>query len=113
MATIEEVEIEDFLEGSFVKTFENGETRVYEFDVAQCKVVSKTSFDGKPTKVLRYVVRDPKSMVQSWKFWDLSRAHQNVYHELKLGNNGKGWIVMEVTRDGLNKNPRYRVKGVR
>ena len=113
MATIEEVEIEDFLEGSFVKTFENGETRTYEFDVAQCKVVSKTSFDGKPIKVLRYVVRDPKSMVQSWKFWDLSRAHANVYHELRHGNNGKGWTVMEVTRDGLNKNTRYKVNGIK
>ena len=50
MATIEEVEIEDFLEGSFVKTFENGETRVYQFDVAQCKVVSKNGFDGKSMK---------------------------------------------------------------
>ena len=113
MATIEEVEIEDFLEGSFVKTFENGETRVYEFDVAQCKVVSKTSYDGKPTKVLRYVVRDPESMVQSWKFWDLSRAHANVYHELRHGNNGKGWTMMEVTRDGLHKNTRYKVNGIK
>ena len=113
MATIEEVEIEDFLEGSFVKIFENGETRVYEFDVAQCKVVSKTSFDGKPTKVLRYVVRDPESMVQTWKFWDLPRAHKNVYYELRHGNNGKGWTVMEVTREGLNKNTRYKVKGIR
>lgn len=113
MATIEEGEIEDFLEGPFVKTFENGETRVYEFDVAQCKVVSKNDFNDKPTKVLRYVVRDPESMVQSWKFWDLSRAHANVYHELRHGNNGKGWTVMEVTRDGLNKNTRYKVKGIR
>jgi hypothetical protein len=104
MATIEEVEIEDFLEGSFVKTFENEETRVYEFDVAQCKIVSENGFDGKLTKVLRYVVRDPESMVKSWKFWDLSRAHANVYHELKHGNNGEGWTVLEVTRDGLHKN---------
>jgi hypothetical protein len=52
-------------------------------------------------------------MVQSRMFWDLSRAHANVYHELKHGNNGKGWTVMEVTRDGLNKNTRYKVKGVR
>lgn len=62
MATIEEVEIEDFLEGSFAKTFENGETRVYEFDVAQCEAISRNGFDGKPTKVLRYVVRDPESL---------------------------------------------------
>ena len=33
----------------------------------------------------------------------LSRAHKNVYHELKHGNNGKGWTVMKVTREGLNK----------
>lgn len=78
MTSIEEIEIRDFLEGSFVKTFENGETRVYEFDVAQCKVVSKTSYDDKPIKVLRYAVRDPESMIQSWKSWDFSRAHQNV-----------------------------------
>ena len=43
MATIEEVEIEDFLEGSFVKTFENGETRVYEFDVANAKLYPRTA----------------------------------------------------------------------
>jgi hypothetical protein len=97
MATTEEVEIEDFLEGSFVKTFENGETRVYEFDITQCKVVSKNGFDGKQTKVLRYIVRNPKSTVQSWKYWDLSRAHANVYQELRHGNNGKEWTVMEVT----------------
>lgn len=83
MATIEEVEIEDFLEGLFIKTFEDGETRVYDFYVAQCKVVSKNDFNGKPTRVLRYVIRDPESMVQSWKFWDLSSAHPNVYRELK------------------------------
>jgi hypothetical protein len=64
MATMEEAEIEDFLEGSFVNSFEDGETRVYEFDVTQCKVVSKNDFNGKPTKALRYVVRDPESMVQ-------------------------------------------------
>jgi hypothetical protein len=98
---------------SFVKIFEIGETRVYEFDVAQCKVVSKTSYDGKPINVLRYAVQDPESMIQSWKFWDLSRAHANVYHELKHGNNGKGWTVMEVTREGLNKNTWYKVKGAR
>lgn len=76
MATIEEVEIEDFLEGSFVKTFENGETRVYQFDVAQCKVVSKNGFDGKLMKVLRYVVRDPESMVQS-KNLNIISLHAN------------------------------------
>lgn len=113
MATMDEAEIEDFLEGSFVKSFEERETRAYEFDVTQCKVVSKNDFNGKPTKVLRYVVRDPESMVQSWKFWDLSRAHSNVYQELKHGNNDKGWTIMEVTREGLNKNTKYKVRGIK
>ena len=40
-------------------------------------------------------------------------THSNVYHELKHGNNGEGWTIMEVTRDGLNKNTRYKVKGIR
>ena len=113
MATMDEAEIEDFLEGSFVKSFEEGKTRVYEFDASQCRVVPKPDFNDKPTKVLRYVVRDPESMVQSWKFWDLSRAHGNVYHELKNGNNGNGWTIMEVTREGLNKNTRYKVRGIK
>jgi hypothetical protein len=68
MAIMDEAEIEDFFEGRFVRSFGDGETRVYEFDLPQCKVVPKNDFNGKPTKVLRYVVRDPESMVQSWKF---------------------------------------------
>jgi hypothetical protein len=63
--------------------------------------------------VFRYAVRDPKSMIHSWKFWNLSRVHASVYHELRHGNNGKGWTVMEVAREGINKNTRYKVKGVR
>jgi len=113
MASVEEAEIEDFLEGSFVKSFADGETRIYEFDKTQCKVVFQNDFNGKPTKVLRYDVRDPESVVQSWKFWDLSRAHADVYHELKNGNNGIGWTIMEITREGLNKNTKYKAKGIR
>ena len=111
MATTNEAEIEDFFEGRFVRSFGDRETRVYEFDVPQCKVEQKPGFDGKPTKVLRYVVR--KSKVQGWKFWDLSRAHANVYHELKHGNDGKGWTVMEITREGLGMNTKYKPRGIR
>jgi hypothetical protein len=113
MATMNEAEIEDFFEGRFVRSFGDGETRVYGFDVTQCKVVSKNDFNGKPTKVLRYVVRNPESKVQGWKFWDLSRAHANVYHELKHGNDGKGWTVMEITREGLGMNTKYKPRGIR
>jgi hypothetical protein len=113
LATTNEAEIEDFLEGSFVRSFEDGETRRYEFDVTQCKVVSKNDFNGKPTKVLRYAVRDPESTVQTWKLWDVSRAHANVYRELKFGNKGKGWTVMEITREGLNNNTKYKPRGIR
>jgi hypothetical protein len=95
LATINDAEIEDFLEGDYVRSFGDGETRVYEFDVTRCKIVPKPDYNGKPTKVLRYALRDPKSTVQGWKFWDLSRKHANVYRELKHGNNGKGWTVME------------------
>jgi hypothetical protein len=113
MTTMNEAEIEDFLGSAFVRSFGDGETRGYEFDVTQCKVVPKNDFNGKPTKVLRYAVRDPESTVQGWKFWDLSRAHANVYHELRHGNNGNGWTIMEITREGLNKNTKYKVKGIR
>ena len=113
MTTSNEDEIKDFLEGPFVRTFGDGETRRYEFDVTKCKVESKNDFNGKPTKVLRYVVRDPESTVQGWKFWDLSRAHANVYRELRHGNKGKGWTVMEITREGLNKNTTYNPRGIR
>ena len=44
---------------------------------------------------------------------DLSRAYANVYYKLIHGSNGKGWTVMEVTREGLNNSTRYKVKGIR
>lgn len=87
-------EIDDFHQGSFIPPFKDGETRVLEFDVSQCKVVDKKDFNGNPIKVLRYAVRDPMSTVKSWKFWDLTRKHRNVYAELKHGNNGKGYTEM-------------------
>jgi hypothetical protein len=37
----------------------------------------------------------------------------NGYRKLEHGNNGRGWTVMEVIREGLNKNTRYKVKGIR
>jgi len=113
MATSNEAEIEDFLEGAFVRTFGDGETRRYEFDLTQCKVEPKNDFNGKPTRVLRCVVRDPKSTIQGWKFWDLSRTHGNVWNELRHGNGGKGWTVMEITRRGLGMNTKHEVKGIR
>lgn len=106
-------EIKDFLQGDFVSSFGDGETRVYEIDVTRCKVVPKRGYNGEPTKVLRYSVRDPKSTIQDWKFWDLSRTHGNVYRELKYGNNGKSWTVMEITRRGLAMNTKYEAKGIR
>jgi hypothetical protein len=106
-------EIKDFFEGDFVRSFGDGETRVYEFDVPRCKVETKPGYNGEPTRVLRYAVRDPKSTIQRWKFWDLSRTHGNVYRELKHGNNGKGWTVMEITRRGRGMNTKYEGKGIR
>lgn len=51
-------EIVDFLWGNFVKSFEDGETRVYEFDKDKISIESKNDFNGNPTRVLRYVVRN-------------------------------------------------------
>ena len=111
---MEDAKIRDFLEGQFVKSFEDRETRVYQFDKEKVQLVDKIDFNNKPTKAVRYVVRDPESALRdNWKFWDLSRMHRNVFDELRDGNNGKGWTVMEITREGLNKNTRYRVKGIR
>ena len=47
-------------------------------------------------------ITSPRFRAES--IWDLSRAHANVYHELKHGNDGKGWTVMEITREGLGMN---------
>jgi hypothetical protein len=105
-------EINDFLAGDFVKSFTDGETRIYEFDVNRTEVVSKNDYNGQPTKALRYHVRDVNSMAQSWKVWDLSRMHRNIYKELTEGNNGKGWKVMKITRDGLMRNTKYLCEGV-
>lgn len=60
-----------------------------------------------------FVVRDPESMVQSWKFWDLSRKHVNVYRELRHGNKGNGWTIMEITREGVGVNTKYKPRGIR
>jgi hypothetical protein len=107
-------EIEDFFGGDYVRSFEDGETRVYEFDVPRWKVETKPGYNGGPTtRVLRCVVRDPKSAIRGWKYWDLSRTHGNVWRELKYGNNGKGWTVMEITRQGTGMNTRYVPKGIR
>jgi hypothetical protein len=109
----EREEIEDFLSGNYVKAFEDGETRVFEFDRNGITLESKNDFNGNPTKVIRYKVRDVNSMVaNSWKMWDLSRAHGHIYRELTSGNGGKGWSVMEITREGLNKRTTYKAKGV-
>lgn len=105
--------IDDFLEGPFLSPFKDGETRELEFDVSQSKVVDKKDFNGEPIQVLRLVVRVANSKYQSWKYWDLSRKHANVYRELKHGNQGKGWTVMQITRQGLYLNTRYMPKGVK
>jgi hypothetical protein len=44
-------EIADFLWGNFVKSFEDGETRVYEFDKDKISIESKNDFNGNPTRV--------------------------------------------------------------
>jgi hypothetical protein len=105
-------EIEDFLSGNYVKAFDDGETRVYEFDRDNISIESKNDFNGNPTRVLRYRVRDVESVASSWKAWDLSRAHSNIYKELMEGNGGKGWKVMKITREGLNKRTTYKPEGV-
>lgn len=108
-------EIEDFLSGNYVKAFEDGETRTFEFDRNDISVESKNDFNGNPTRVLRYRVRDvnsPMANTNSWKMWDLSRAHANIYKELTTGNDGKGWKVMKITRERVNKRTTYKPEGV-
>lgn|SRR6476469_1544187 len=104
--------IDDFLEGKYVKPFEDGETRVYEFNIDATDVVDKNDYSGNPVQVLRFEVRNVDSTISNWKIWDLSRVHGGIYKELMNGNGGKGWRVMEITRHGLQKNTRYIAKGV-
>ena len=104
--------INDFLAGDFVKSFTDGETRIYEFDVSKTEVVNKPDYNGNPTRALRYHVRDVNSMASTWKNWDVSRMHRNIYHELTEGNGGKGWTVMKIRREGTMKNTKYHCEGV-
>ncbi len=105
-------EIEDFLSGNYVKAFQDGETRIFEFDRDSISIEQKNDFNGNPTRVLRFRVRDVNSMANTWKMWDLSRAHANIYRELTNGNDGKGWKVMKIRREGLNKKTTYKPEGV-
>src|SRR5690349_11853990 len=112
MAMAQKAEIEDFLEGSYVSSFADNEERVYEFDKSKIEVVSKADFNGNPSKVLRYVVRNVESESPTWKYWDVSRMHRNIYRELMAGNGGKGWTVMKIRRRGTMKSTQYIVEGV-
>jgi hypothetical protein len=106
-------DIDDFLSPPFVPSFKDGETREYEF--GDVSIVDKKDFNKNLTKALRFLVRDPKSTVQSWKFFDLisKRQSRKVWNELKNGNNGKGWTVMEITRHGTGMDTDYIPKGIR
>ena len=110
--SIQSAEINDFLEGDFVRSFGDGEERIYEFDKNKIEVVNKPDFNGNPARVLRYHVRDVNSMANTFKMWDVSRMHRNIYKELMEGNGGKGWKVMKVRREGLMKKTTYHCEGV-
>src|SRR5690349_12972672 len=112
MAIAQKAEIEDFLEGSYVSSFDDGESRVYEFDKSKIQIVNKADFNGNPSRVLRYVVRNVDHESPTWKNWDVSRMHRNIYKELMEGNGGKGWTIMKVTRRGTMKNTQYLVEGI-
>lgn len=103
-----EKEIEDFMAGSYVPSFEVRETRIYEFDKTKTCVVDATDFDGKPCKKIQYMVRNAQEPDSSWKKWRLNRKHRDVWDELK-----KGYKVLSIRREGTAKKTVYIVKGIR
>ena len=113
-ATLDENMIEDFLEGDFLPTFKDGETRTLEFVKFEYDDAMR-GYDGKPTRGVRFYVKDLQSPVKSIKKWEVKSRKQlrAIFYELKRGNEGKGWTVMQVTRKGLGADTIFDPKGVR
>jgi len=98
----------------FLPKFADGETRTlefvkYEFDEAM------RGYDGKPTRGVRFYVKDLQSPVKSIKKWEVKSRNQakTIFTELKHGNEGKDWSVMAITREGLGADTTYKARGVR
>lgn len=112
--TLDDDMVKDFLSGDFLPKFEDGETRTLEFVKYEVDDAMK-GFDGRPTKGVRFYVRDLESPVKSIKKWEIKSRRQakTIFTELKLGNENKGWSVMNVTRIGLGAETKYSPKGVK
>jgi hypothetical protein len=104
----ENKELEDFIEGEYI-SIRDGESRVLEFTKNKTKLVDKTDFNGKPTKKVQFIVKDPDDPEQKEKKFELSRKHvAKIYNELK-----KGYSVLEIYRSGTGKETQYIPKGIR
>jgi aspartyl-tRNA synthetase len=114
-STLDDNMVEDFLSGDFLPKFEDGETRTLEFLRYEFDDAMKGYGDGKPTRGIRFYVKDLQSPVKSEKKWEIKSRIQAkiILTELKNGPEGKPWSVMAITREGLGQKTTYKAKGVR
>jgi hypothetical protein len=107
-STYENKELEDFIEGDYI-SIRDGQSRVVEFITGKEKLVDRTDFNGKPTKKVQFIVKDPDDIEQKEKKFELSKKHvPKIYYELK-----KGFAVLEIYRIGTGKDTQYIPKGIR
>jgi hypothetical protein len=107
-STYENRELEDFIEGEYI-SIRDGESRALEFIKDKTKLVDKTDFNGRPTKKVQFIVKDPDDPEQKEKKFELSRKHvAKIYNELR-----KGYSVLEIYRSGTGKETQYIPKGIR
>ena len=101
-------ELEHFIEGEYI-SIRDGEPRIIEFVKGKEKLLDKTDFNGRPTKKVQFIVKDPDDLEQKEKKFELSRKHvAKIYNELK-----KGYSVLEIYRSGTGKETQYIPKGIR
>jgi hypothetical protein len=107
-STYENKELEDFIEGEYI-SIRDGGSRVIEFVKGKEKLVDKTDFNGRPTKKVQFIVKDPDDPEQKEKKFELSRKHvAKIYNELR-----KGYSVLEIYRSGTGKETQYIPKGIK
>jgi hypothetical protein len=101
-------EIEMFIQSDYVNIKE-GESKTLEFIVTKTKLVDKLDFNGKPTKMVQFVVINSQDPQRTERKLELSRKHiAKIYNELK-----KGKTVIEIYRNGTGKETVYIPKSIR
>jgi 23S rRNA pseudoU1915 N3-methylase RlmH len=104
----ENKELEDFIEGQWIKIQDNGEGRTLEFIPEKTQVIEKKDFNGNMAKKVQFIVIDPKSESNTEKKFEVSRKHAaKIYEHLK-----KGKTILELYRSGEGIKTDYIIKAV-